>query len=460
MRPGSTLRRSAGSLLLSGMLLSGCGGGDPPTSTPAPAPVDTSPCSLFDQKARVLAHLQDRYLFRDQMPAPDPAAFPTAPAYFEALLVHTDPQGAPLDRWSYVQDSVSYNRIFTAGTTVGYGLGVAGRPEDPAPIRIRYVDPGSPADQAGLRRGMVVDRIDGQLATDLQATQNFAMLTSTLAGTSLSLEVRDSVSAPVSRSMVLQSAGYTLQPVDPRYTRLMTLPSGRQIGLMFYRSVLQVADLTPTLQQFRAANQGQGIDALILDLRYNGGGYLTTARTLASDIAGSRLDSQVFVELIYNSLHTAQNTVYRFLVADPNLALNLPKLYVLTGRRTCSASELIINGLSPYLPVIQIGATTCGKPYGFQPIDICGNTYSAVQFSTRNSLGQGGYTSGLAPTCAVADDYTSAPGDVAEPLTAAALTHLQTGACPAVVSSGPQALGLRRSSTRQTPTQPWLMPVN
>ncbi len=140
--------------------------------------------------------------------------------------------------------------------------------------------------------------------------------------------------------------------------------------------------------------------------------------------------------------------------------MNLPKLYVLTGPRTCSASELIINGLSPYLPVIQIGATTCGKPYGFQPIDICGNTYSAVQFSTRNSLGQGGYTSGLAPTCAVADDYTSAPGDVAEPLTAAALTHLQTGACPAVVSSGPQALGLRRSSTRQTPTQPWLMPVN
>lgn len=459
MRPGSTLRRSAGSLLLSGMLLSGCGGGDPPTSTPAPAPVDTSPCSLFDQKARVLAHMQDRYLFRDQMPAPDPAAFATAQTYFEALLVHTDPQGAPLDRWSYVQDSVSYNRVFTAGTTVGYGLGVAGRPEDPAPIRIRYVDPGSPADQAGLRRGMVVDRIDGQLATDLQAAQNFAMLTSTLAGTSLSLEVRDSVSAPVSRSVVLQSAGYTLQPVDPRYTRLMTLPSGREIGLMFYRSVLQVADLTPTLQQFRAANQGQGIDALILDLRYNGGGYLTTARTLASDIAGSRLDSQVFVELIYNSLHTAQNTVYR-LAADPAVALNLPKLYVLTGRRTCSASELIINGLSPYLPVIQIGTTTCGKPYGFQPVDICGNTYSAVQFSTRNSLGQGGYTSGLTPTCTVADDYTSAPGDAAEPLTAAALTHLQTGACPAVVSSGPQALGLHRSSTRQTPTQPWLMPVN
>jgi carboxyl-terminal processing protease len=457
------IRARAILLVLGTALLAGCGGGSDRAPPQAPPPVDTSPCSLADQKTRVLAHLQDRYLFRDQMPAPDPATFPTIQSYFDALLVHTDAQGQPLDRWSYVQDSLSYNRVFTAGTTVGYGLGVAGRPEDPAPIRIRYIDPGSPADQAGLTRGMVVDRIDGRLATDLQATQDFSLLTSTLAGTTLNLEVRDSPAAASARTVVLQSAGYALQPVDPRYTRLITLTSGRQIGLMFYRSFLQVADLMPTLQQFRAANQGQGIDALILDLRYNGGGYLTTARTLASDIAGSRLDGQVFVELLYNSLHSAQNTSYRF-TADPAVALNLPRLYVLTGRRTCSASELIINGLSPYLPVIQIGATTCGKPYGFQPVDICGNTFSAVQFSTRNSLGQGDYTRGLNPTCTVADDYVSPPGDAAEPLTAAALTHLQTGACPAVVAGPPtrQALSPRRvpASPQPAGVRSWLMPVD
>ena len=81
--------------------------------------------------------------------------------------------------------------------------------------------------------------------------------------------------------------------------------------------------------------------------------------------------------------------------------LNLSRVYVLVGSGTCSASEAIVNGLRGVgVTVNLIGATTCGKPYGFYPTDNCDTTYFAIQFQGVNQLGQGDYADGFAPTCA------------------------------------------------------------
>ena len=114
-----------------------------------------------------------------------------------------------------------------------------------------------------------------------------------------------------------------------------------------------------------------------------------------------------------------------------------------TGSNTCSASESVINGLrGAGVEVIQVGGTTCGKPYGFYPAENCSVTYFAVQFKGVNQLGFGDYADGFipggtgslannVPGCAVADDFTKPLGDIAEGRIAAALKYRSSGSCGA-----------------------------
>ena len=161
-----------------------------------------------------------------------------------------------------------------------------------------------------------------------------------------------------------------------------------------------------------AHNGGAGIDDLVLDLRYNGGGWLDIASELAYMIAGPvPTAGQIFDELTWNDKHPATDPVTgQALAPTPFYAtalgapfngtpgqalptLDLPRVYVLTGNGTCSASEAIMNGLRGVgVEVIQIGSTTCGKPYGFYPTDNCGTTYFTIQFKGSNALGFGDYS--------------------------------------------------------------------
>jgi hypothetical protein len=128
---------------------------------------------------------------------------------------------------------------------------------------------------------------------------------------------------------------------------------------------------------------------------------------------------------------------------QPLPTLNLARVFVLTGASTCSASESIINGLRGVnVQVIQIGSTTCGKPFGFYPPDNCGVTYFSVQFQGINAQGFGDYPDGftpqntvgtqgvLLPGCSVADDFTHALGNAAEGVLASALSYQSSGVCP------------------------------
>ena len=142
---------------------------------------------------------------------------------------------------------------------------------------------------------------------------------------------------------------------------------------------------------------------------------------------------KVFTSLVYNAAHQSSNTSFT-MATVPGSAFS--RVVVITGPRTCSASELIVNGLSPYAQVVTVGGTSCGKPYGFSPVESCGNVFSAVNFRSNNALGQANYDAGIAPTCAVADTFTGTLGDPAEALTGAALGYLQTGSCPVRVGAG------------------------
>jgi hypothetical protein len=233
---------------------------------------------------------------------------------------------------------------------------------------------------------------------------------------------------------------------------------GGPVGYLLFTDHLATAEqaLVAAVETLSAAK----VTDLVLDIRYNGGGLLAIASELAYMIAGAAPTAgQTFEHLRFNDKHMSINPFtgealtpipfftttrgYSTMLGQPLPTLNLSRVYVLTGPTTCSASESIINSLRGVnVEVIQIGSTTCGKPYGFFPADNCGTTYFTIQVKGVNAAGFGDYTDGFSPSntpgiagtpvpgCAVADDFGHALGDATEARFAAALEHRLTQSCP------------------------------
>ena len=195
----------------------------------------------------------------------------------------------------------------------------------------------------------------------------------------------------------------------------------------------------PVLPQLRAAFDGgadrrvcgaedRGATELVLDLRYNGGGLVDVAVHLASLIGGTRTNGQVMLNYVHNDkIGPTLNKTTRF--TNPEQALNLQRLVVITTRGSASASELVINSLRPFIPVTIIGDTTYGKPVGQYGLRFCDKVLYPVAFSIKNANLEGDFFDGLAGDCAAGDDYTHQLGDTAEASLAEALTFIRTGAC-------------------------------
>jgi carboxyl-terminal processing protease len=404
------------------LALTACGGSDSADNAAAAS------CDLAGRQTWLRAYMADWYYWSGASPDPAPAGYASVEAYYDALK-YTGSAGVPADRWSYLSDSASYNQFFAEGRTLGYGLFVNGI-ELRLPLRVRLTEPLSPAAAAGLVRGDSIVSINGRSAAELVAANDFSALSPSKEGDTLALVI-DSGSGP--RSVVLSAATYTLTPVP--VNRVLTLSNGRRAGYLMMKDFITQAEapLASALAGFTAA----GASELILDLRYNGGGRISTATVLASLIGGAGRHGEVFARLEYNGRHPGSRT--DFTLKDL-LTPAFTRVVVLTGPRSCSASELVVNGLKPFVPVVTIGGTSCGKPFGFNPAESCGSTFSAVNFESFNALGQGRYYNGIEADCAVSEDFTGALGEPGEKLTAAALAYLQSGSCVAATATE-RALG-------------------
>ncbi|MBS0395872.1 MAG: peptidase, partial [Proteobacteria bacterium] len=336
-----------------------------------------------------------------------------------------------------------------------------------------------------LARGASVVAVDGvalATATSAQlATLNAGLFPAT-AGETHSLEVLD-YGATQPRTVSITSATVSETPV--KYAQVLSTASG-PVGYVLFSDHIAPAEseLVAAVNTFKTA----GITDLILDLRYNGGGYLDIASELAFMIAGPAATSgKTFEQLTFNNQYPASvdpvtgggNSPTPFWSQTPGItgglaagqalpALSLARVFVILGGDTCSASEAIINGLSGInVPVILVGGQSCGKPYGFYPQDNCGTTYFSIEFRGVNNQGFGDYPDGFAPVndsfatglpvsmpgCPVADDLGHALGDPAEARLAAALGYRATGTCPA--ASGLAAPPVLRASHVAKPR--WLM---
>ncbi|MBI2768075.1 MAG: hypothetical protein HYX47_00490 [Burkholderiales bacterium] len=378
-------------------------------------------CSAPAQRAWVRTFMDDQYFWFGNQRAPDESAA-TIDAYFRSVLFQ------PTDRYSFVQSTAAFNQVFTEGRRIGFGYTLVWADAAQTQLRVRNVEPLSPIAAAGLKRGDTVLSIDG--FTPAQVIAGAVGVVDTV-GISRVFKVRR---AGVEQTITASSADYAISPVLAATVFDVARAGGNvKVGYLAYQQF--VAYSNPAVASAINAFAAAGVQELVLDLRYNGGGSVVTARDLAHMVAGSGVAAKTFSELRFNSKHPENNQNIRFqgveqLLPAPPLA-GLARVMVLTSGATASASELVINGLKPYMNVVTVGSTTYGKPYGFIPRDMCGNNYNAVNFDAVNSVGVGGYINGLPANCAAADDLDHALGDPAEGQTQAALSYMLTGACRA-----------------------------
>ena len=447
------------------LLLSACGGGGGDSGPAAPPVTPTGPTALvasatvanrcekprtgssvdlpgtlLDELTWVRSWIDETYLWYREVPATyQPQSFATPISYFNVLKTTAmTASGKPKDQFHFTLPTAEWEAAQN-GIELGYGMLLAvTRTTPPRKAVITIVEPGSPAALAGLQRGDELQTIDG---VDFVHAPDTASVTIINAG--LFPKAQGTHTLGLSRNGAPMSVSLTAVDVSTsavQNERIIDTPTGK-VGYLTFNTHNNVAErqLVETMRRFQAA----GISDLVLDVRYNGGGYLDVASELAYMIAGPQVTAgKTFEQVLFNDKTRPQAPVpfhaqsqgfpapNPLAKGTPLPSLGLRRVTLLTTGNTCSASEAIINGLRGVdVEVNLIGGTTCGKPYGFYPAPNCGTTYFAVQFQGVNAKGFGDFADGMAPTCDVTDDYQHQLGDPSEGMLAAALRYRSSGSC-------------------------------
>ncbi len=413
-------------------------------------------------------NMRDVYYWNTSIPANGSLNFDQAPLPFFETIRYKD------DRFSWIQDADDLDDGLSGiSTTVGLGITLLRIANDNVIILVRYALEGSPAALAGVKRGDIITRINGR-AMDLSNYSSvmepyygevpFNVQIAKLQGTTLVTD-RDLSLTPVQR---FQEKAVHLDTV-------IQTPNGKKVAYLFYNRFLneQINDLVNVFLDFKQA----GVDELVLDLRYNGGGGIFISGVLSGLIHKNFNENDVFISYQWNSNYRDDDyTYYRLfggnssntsekLNADNVVSaikaanLGLDRVFVLTTGSTASASELVINNLRPFMSdaaVVQIGLKTMGKnqgsitikdertprriSWGIQPI--------VVLLANKNGFGN--YPDGLTPTFGPVNENEYLPlvklGSTEEPLLNQALRQID----PSIVDiTATTQMSLRSQRTRQ-----------
>jgi carboxyl-terminal processing protease len=382
-------------------------------AAPPAADAQISSCTPLGENLYVRDVMTDLYLWYAEMPGADPAAYDSPESYLEAVRFR------PLDTtFSYITSRAESDAFFSSSQFVGFGISTAIAGNE---MRIMQVFPGSPAEEAGLARGDRIIAISGRPVAQLIATGEIdTAFGATDIGVAVDVTFVDLLGTRHDAQLVKRLV--TIPTVS--LTRIYE-QAGRKIGYIFFRNFVEPSNeaLDAAFEELGAA----GIHDLVLDLRYNGGGLVNVAQHLASLIGGATTRGQVFAEYFHNDKNMYRNRRLRF-VAAPN-ALRLDRLIVITTRASASASELVINSLRPFMPVVVIGDRTYGKPVGQYQVAFCDKLLAPVSFMLRNANGEGSYFEGLPVDCPAADDPEHQLGDPEEASLREAMTYAVSGAC-------------------------------
>ena len=278
------------------------------------------------------------------------------------------------DRWSSLVNNIdSMENVFGGiSTTFGYTLQFYYNPfaNDNSIIAVvLYTSAGSSAEKAGIKRGDIIVEINGSVIN----ITNYLNLyyTSSLEYRCGIVNISDRTISPFGEAKRIFAVEMYENPIQE--VKIIEIDS-RKIGYLCYTSyqIDSEQDLLNVFHDFKAA----GVTDVVLDLRYNLGGYAGTALFLSSILAPESAvkNKSVYLEHYYNNLFTeffrqSGDDLKEYFIDTLTVNMNLNHLYVLTTDNTASASEATMVGLKPYLNLTQIGEKTAGKYCGGILID-------------------------------------------------------------------------------------------
>jgi len=436
-------------VLTAALFLSGCGGGGggggtaAVAPTPSPTPTPSQSCSLRDRQLWAEQQIREWYLFPDDLPANlDPEPYSTVNAYIDALTATARAQNK--DRFTtYVTSITQENAYNASGQTAAFGIRLGYDTTNRTVTILDSYETG-PAFSAGLTRGVritaVGDRPDSLVSvSDLFVRGGSAAVSEALgpstAGVSRAIRYQPVVGPET--TITVTKAEFNIAPVSPTFGTQIINSGGQSIGYINLRTFIASAEtpLREAFQRFRTA----GVDRVIIDFRYNGGGLLSVADLMGDLMGRSRLTTDLFSRISFRPSKSSQNSTHLFRDAPQSIA---PKaLAFITTGSTASASELVAAGMLPWTRgnTWVVGENSYGKPIGQIAIDraVCDDRLRVIAFAVQNADGDGDYYNGLKSvfdrrgekTCSGSDMPTLAMGNPAEGQTAAAISALSGASC-------------------------------
>ncbi len=350
--------------------------------------------------------------------------------------------------FSYITTPEDEASFFDAGEFVGFGfsmLQVGGE------IRFSQVYAGSPAQDAGFERGFRLVALNGRSVAQIMANEGLSeALGPEEVGHRVTFTVEDVDGDPLA-PVSLRKAVVSIDPV-PLVDYVQDSGANDVAYVLFNTFINSAGD---ALSSAFADIGTQGVNRVVIDLRYNGGGLVSVAEILASLLAGPGHVGDTFVLHQFNNDRAPAFNETSSFQPEAN-ALDLDRIVFITSGGSASASELVINGLEPYFDDTElalVGSTTYGKPVGQFAFDFCDSSYRlrAIAFRSVNAVGFGGYYDGLPVDCAAGDDVSLPLGNPNEASLAAALEYMGTGSCPVSLAPG---FGVSRAAGGVVKAQP------
>lgn len=425
--------------------------------------------ALIEDRMWMEKTMLNHYLWYQDIPVvEDEDDYFQAPTTFFKNMLSKEAMDGRGDSYSYMEEDPTTNeetkaKSMTLDNTSTYGMEF-NITKDPTGTtnhtyaRILYTLAGSPAEQAGIQRGDWLTSINGERIT----TSNYQkLIKGGILKVSRSRIVNTDNGAAWQAMDTLNIGASIAMEINPFLTNQVYEIEGQKIAYLVYNEFATGPNneasesvYNEQMKQIFVQFKAQQPDALILDLRYNNGGYLQCAQALGSLIAPSSAMGQDFIQLTFNDKSDPQIVKYAFdnQYADANLGLD--KVYILTSNLTASASEAVIQGLIPYLGkdnIILIGTKTEGKNVAMQAFrnDVYGLTLWPVVAYVANADGDGDYGNGFTPQYRLDENsvITWYPlGDPREYLLKNTLSLITSGTMPDLESSRIQTTNILRTS--------------
>lgn len=395
------------------------------TPTPPPPPADSTSLAA-KAKDSALADSRDFYLWYNQIPSSFNAQSYKDPAgVMVAIRAYSnEPNFGIVDKWSFGVLKTDWNQLSggigsvnNVASSGDFGMSVFFRVE--GDLRVKLVERLSPSGLAGIQRGWRITKINGSTNITTANSDFIVKAVFSSASSTFTFVKPDGTSVDIT----LNAATYPQQTVylDSVYTI-----GSKKIGYMVMNSFLgDTAQINSDLQNVMSNFATTTVSDIVIDLRYNSGGYVSLQQKLADYLAPSSANNKLMMKETFNDKHQNYNSVLYFNKAG---ALNPNHVFFIVSQSTASASELLINNLKPYMTVKLIGpSNTDGKPVGFFPLS-AGDWYVfPVSFRSTNSADAGNYFNGFMPDAIAADGLDKNWGDTSESCLAKAIKYITTG---------------------------------